>query len=107
MGETLTGLPSREASLSSILAWEEVSTGRGGASDLWDRDMTASAVAAFPVAECSNSQLESSAIAWVSKSLTSVTRLILGFQGALGGVAAGIVCTPPSGRVCALAPLGK
>ena len=61
--------------------------------------MTASAVATFPVVECSDSQLESSAIARVSKSLTSVTRLILGFQGALGGVAAGIACTLPSGRV--------
>ena len=49
MGETLAGLLSREASPSSILAWEEVSTGRGGASDLWDGDGTASTIVAFPL----------------------------------------------------------
>ena len=81
MGETLAGLLSREASPSSILAWEEVSTGRGGASDLWDGDMTASAVVAFPMAECSDSQLDWSAITWVNRSLTSVAMLILGFKG--------------------------
>ena len=99
MGETLTGLLLREASPSSILPWEEVSTSGVGASDLWDGDMTASAVAAFPVAECSDSWLESSAIAQVSKSWTSVARLILGFKGVLGEVAAGTVCALPSGRV--------
>ena len=62
MGETLAGIPLREASPSSILAWEEVSTGRGGASDLWDGDVTASTVAAFTTGECSNSWLDSSAI---------------------------------------------
>ena len=64
---------------SSILAWEEVLIGEAGASDLWDRDMTASAVAAFPVVECSDLQLELPAIAQISKSSTSVARLILGF----------------------------
>ena len=91
MGEMLTELPSREASPSTILVWEEVLTGRGGASDLWDGDMTASAVAAFPMAECSNSCLVSSAIAQVSRSSTSVAMLILGFKGVLGEVPAGIV----------------
>ena len=99
MGETLTGSLLREASPSSILAWEEVSTGRGGASDLWDGDMTTSTVAAFPMAECSNLQLDSSVITWVSRSSTSVAMLILGFKGVLGEVAAGIVCALPSGRV--------
>ena len=99
MGEILTGSLLREASPSSILAWEEVLTGRGGASDLWDGDMTASAVAAFPVMECSGLQLELSVIAQVSTSSTSVARLILGFQGVLGEVAAGIVCALPSGGV--------
>ena len=81
MGEMLAGIPLREASTSSILAWEEVLTGRGGASDLWDGDVTASTVVAFPIGECSDSWLDSSAIAWVSRSLTSVAMLILGFGG--------------------------
>ena len=34
-----------------------------------------------------------------SKSLTSAIRVILGFQGGLGVVAARVACTPPSGRV--------
>ena len=61
--------------------------------------MTASAAATFPVADCSDLQLESSAMPHFSKSSTSAVRLILGFQGVLGVVAAGIACTPPSGRV--------
>ena len=36
---------------------------------------------------------------WLSKSLTSAIRLILGFQGVLGVVAARIACDLPSGRV--------
>ena len=99
MGEMLIGLLSREASPSSILAWEEVLTGRGGASDLWDGDMAASAVAAFPMAECSNTWLDLSTITRVSRSLTSVAMLILGLKGVLGEVAAGIECTLPSGGV--------
>ena len=81
MAETLAGIPSREASASSILAWEEVSTGRGGTSDLWDGDVTTSTVAAFPMGECSDSWLDSSAITQVSRSSTSVAMLILGFRG--------------------------
>ena len=51
---------------STILAWEEVSTGGARASDLWDRDMTATTAATFPAVECSDLQLESSAIAQFS-----------------------------------------
>ena len=68
---------------------------------MWDGDMAASAVAVFPMVECSDLQLESSIIAQVSRSPTSVARLILGFKRVLGEVAAGIVCAPPSGRSCA------
>ena len=56
-------------------------TGRGEASDLWGGYVTASTVTAFPVGECSNSWLDSSAIAQVSRSLTSVAMLILGLGG--------------------------
>ena len=81
IGEMLAGRPSREASASSILAWEEVLTGRGEASDLQGGDMTASTVAAFPMGECSNSWLDSSTIAQVRRSLTSAAMLTLGFGG--------------------------
>ena len=63
----LVGILLTEASASSILAWEEVSTGRGGASDLQDGGVTASTVAAFTMGECSNLWLDSSAIAQVSR----------------------------------------
>ena len=76
-----------------------MSIGRAGTSTLWDRDMTALAAAAFPAAECSDSQLESSATPHFSKALTSAVRLILGFQGVLGVVVAGIGCATPSGGV--------
>ena len=99
VGETLTGLLSREASPSSTLAWEEVSIGGAETSALWDRDMTASTAAAFSVAECLDLQLESSTMPHFSKASTSALRLILGFQGVLGVVIAGIGCTLPNGRV--------
>ena len=98
MGEMLVGILLREASASSILAWEEVLTGRGGASGLWDGDMTASTVADFPMGKCSDWQLDSSAIAQVSRLSTSVAMLILGLGG-LGELAAGMVCSLPSSEV--------
>ena len=51
----------------------------------------------LPIAECSDSQLKSSVMPHFSKSSTSAVRLILGFQGVLGVVAVGMVCTPPNG----------
>ena len=81
IGEMLAGRHLREASTSSILAWEEVSTGGGEASDLWDGSVTASTVTTFPVGECSNLQLDSPAIAWVRRLLTSVAMLIHGLGG--------------------------
>ena len=41
-----------------------------------------------------------------SKSLTSAVRVILGFQGVLGVVAARIACALPSGRVVHSGSLG-
>ena len=99
MGEMLAGRPSKEAFTSSILAWEEVSTGRGGASDLWGGDMTASTVAAFPMGECSDSWLDSSAITWVRRSLTSAAMLTLCFWGVGGKLAAEMVCTLSTSKV--------
>ena len=68
IGEMLVGRPSREASASSILAREEVSTSRGEASDFWGGDATASTVATFPMGECLDLQLDLSAITWVRRS---------------------------------------
>ena len=52
------------------------------------------------MAECSDSAVVIFHHApWFSKSLTSAARLILGFQGVLGIVAARIACTLPSGGV--------
>ena len=61
--------------------------------------MNASAAATFSEAECSDSWLELFAMPHFSKSLTSALRLILGFQGILGVVIAGIGCALPSGGV--------
>ena len=107
MGEMLAGLLLREASPSFILAWEEVSTDRSGASDLWDGDVTVSTVAAFPMGGCSNLWLDSSTIAQVSRSSTSVAMLIHGFKGVLGELAAGIVCASPTGRVVCSGSFGE
>ena len=98
-GRNIDRVTLQGASPSSVLAWEEVSTGRTGTCDLWGRDMTASAAAAFSAAECSDSWLEWSAIAQFSKSSTSALRVIPGFQGILGVVAAGITCTLSCGGV--------
>ena len=61
--------------------------------------MTASAAAAFSVVECSDLQLESSAMPCFSKASTSALRVILGFQGVLGVAIAGIGCALPNGGV--------
>ena len=61
--------------------------------------MTTSTVVAFLIGECSDLWLDSSTIARVSRSSTSVAMLILGFGGVLGELAAGMVCTSPSGKV--------
>ena len=55
--------------------------------------MTASTVVTFPMGECSDLQLNVSAITWVRRSLTSAAILTLGFGGVLGELAAGMVCT--------------
>ena len=98
IGEMLAGRHLREASTSSILAWEEVSTGRGEASDLWGWNVTASAVMAFPVGECSNSWLDFPAITQVRRLSTSVAMLILGLGG-WGELVVAIVFTSSTGKV--------
>ena len=74
-------------------------TSRGEASDLWGGNVTASTVMAFPMGECSNSWLDSSAIACVRRSSTSVAMLILGFGFFLGELVAVIVFASSTGKV--------
>ena len=47
----------------------------------WECDCFYCSLAAFPMGECSDSWIDSSAITWVSRSSTSVAMLILGFRG--------------------------
>ena len=63
----------------------------------WGHDCFCSSC--LPYGGCSDSWLDSSAIAQVSRSLTSVAMLILGFKGVLGELTAGIACALPSGRI--------
>ena len=51
------GLLSREVSISSTLACEEVSSGGAGTSAFWGGGMSAPVAASSPVAECSDLQL--------------------------------------------------
>ena len=52
----------------------------------------------FPMGECSDLWLDMSVIAWVRRSSTSAAMLTLGFGGVLGELAAGMVCTSPTGK---------
>ena len=60
--------------------------------------MTASTVTTFPMGECSDLQLDVSAITQVRRSWTSASMLTLGFGGVLGELAAGMVCALSTGE---------
>ena len=51
-------------SASSMLAWDDVLTGGTVPSDSWDGDMVATALLTFSGEDCSDLQLDTSAIAW-------------------------------------------
>ena len=61
----------------------------------------------LPYGGCSDSWLDSSAIAQISRSSTSAAMLILGFKGVLGELAAGMACALPSGGVVHSSSLGE
>ena len=71
-------MSSREPSASSTLAWEDVLAGGVVTSDLWGGDMVAVTVAVFSGEDCSDSQLDVSAIARFRRLSTSVAMLHLG-----------------------------
>ena len=54
----LVGIPSREPSASSMLAWDDVSTGGTVTSNFWGGDMVATASVIFSREDCSDSQLD-------------------------------------------------
>ena len=84
--EMLVGTSSREASASSMLAWDEVLMGQSETSDFWGGNTMTTTVVIFPREECSDSQLDPSIIAHSRRSLTSVAILPSDFGGDLCGL---------------------
>ena len=74
---------SREPSASSMLAWDDVSTGGTETSDFQGGDVVTTTVVIFPREECLNSQLDASTIAQSRMSLTSGVMLPSSFGGDL------------------------
>ena len=81
IGEMLVGTSSREASASSMVAWDDVSTGGSEAPDFWGGDIVTAAVVIFLREECLDSQLDASIIAQSRRSLTSTVKLPSNFGG--------------------------
>ena len=86
IGEMFAGISSREASPSSMLAWDEASAGGGRPSGLLGRDVGTTAVAGLLGGECWDSQLDASSTAWDRSLSTSSVILPLGLGGDLGGL---------------------
>ena len=76
--EMLAGISSREASPSSMLAWDEVSAGGSRPSGLCGRDMRTTAVVSLLGGDCWDSQLDVSNTAWDRRLLISIGILPLG-----------------------------
>ena len=57
-GEMLVGMPSREASASSTLAWDDMSMGGSETSDFPGGDIVTAVVVIFSREECLDSQLD-------------------------------------------------
>ena len=86
IGEMLAEISSREASPSSMLAWDEVSAGGSRPSGLHGRDMRTTAVVSLLEGDCWDSQLDTSNTAWDRRLLTSIVILPSGLRGDLGGL---------------------
>ena len=86
IGEMLAGTSSREASTSSMLAWDEVLMGQSETSNFWHGDAMTATVVIFPREECLDSQLDASIIALPRRSLTSAAILPSDFGGDLCGL---------------------
>ena len=99
IGEMLVGMSSKEASTSSMLAWEEVSTGWSGPSCFGGGVMRTSAWMGLLGDECSDSQLDASSTAQDRRLLTSVVILPSDFGGDWHGLAIRMVETSPRGNI--------
>ena len=86
IGEMLVGISSREASPSSMLAWDEVSAGCSRPSGFCGKDMRISPVVGLLGDKCWDSQLDTSSTAQDCRLLTSVVILPLDLGGDLGGL---------------------
>ena len=86
VGEMLAGISSREASHSSMLAWQEVSAGWGRSSGFCSGDVRTTAVVGLLGDECWDSQLDASSTAQDRRLLTSVVILPSDLGGDLGGL---------------------
>ena len=84
IGEMLAGISSREASPSSVLAWDEVSAGSSKPSGLHGRDVRTTAVVGLLGGDSWDSQLDASNTAWDRRLLTSVVILPSDLGGDLG-----------------------
>ena len=84
--EMLVGISSREASPSSVLAWDEVSAGGSRPSVFHGRDVRTTAVVGLLGDDCWDPQLDASNTAWDRRLLTSMVILPLDLGGDLGGL---------------------
>ena len=97
MGEMLAGMPSRETSASSTLAWDDVPTGGSETSDFQGGDIVTAAVAIFSREECLHSHLDASVIAQSRRSLTSAVILPSNFGEDLCGLVVWMMEASPIG----------
>ena len=82
----LAGISSREASPSSMLAWDEVLAGGGRPSVFHGGDIRTTAVVGLLGDDCWDLQLDTSNTAWDRRLLTSIVILPLDLGGDLGGL---------------------
>ena len=75
IGEMLVGISSREASPSSMLAWDEVSAGGGRPPCFHGGDVRATVVVGLLGDDCWDRQLDASSAAWDRRLLTSTVIL--------------------------------
>ena len=86
IGEMVAGISSREASPSSMLAWDEVLAGSSRPSGLCGGDMRTTTVVSLLGGDSWDSQLDASNTAWDRRLLTSAVILPLDLRGDLGGL---------------------
>ena len=84
--EMLAGMSFREPSASSMLAWDDVSTGGTVTCDFGGGDVVTATVVIFFREDCLDSQLDASVITWSRRCLTSAVILSSSFGGDLCGL---------------------